>query len=201
MKKRSPYNQNSVIRGALRRAFARSPLVQEKMAESRREVPRYLKDGSLAKKPWVQRQCEVCLQWVGSTKITIDHIDPVIPVNGHAVRADGSQDWNEFIDRLWCDKSNLQRICDDCHNLKTNGERIARLLKQYNAELDVLERTVEIAKGSRDIVGASTNGYKDLLKQVNKYIAKKKTKGLESVVERARTLKEKITALKRSYDV
>ena len=117
--KKKTYNQNAVIRGALRRAFARSPLVQEKMSESRREIPKFNKDGNRSKKDSVQRQCEVCLEWTGSTKISIDHINPVISVDV------GFQDWNEFIERLWCDKHNLQRICDNCHN-KKNSTRASR---------------------------------------------------------------------------
>jgi 5-methylcytosine-specific restriction endonuclease McrA len=129
-KKKPPYNQNAAIRGALRRAFARSPIVTEVMQESRREVPRYNKDGSLSKKPWVQRQCQVCNQWVGSTKIVVDHKDPVISVDV------GFQDWNEFVVRLWCNRSNLQRICDPCHDVKTAKERFERM---YKAELDYLD--------------------------------------------------------------
>jgi hypothetical protein len=149
------------------------------MAESRREVPRYLKDGSRAKKNWVQRQCEVCYTWVGSTKIVVDHKEPVISVD------DGFQDWNVFVARLWCDKSNLQRICHECHNAKTQSERITRLVKQYGEELDTLEGIVNC-----DWVAYQIDP-KLLLKNINKYIAKKKTKGLEDVVQRAKTLKEK----------
>lgn len=185
MKKKPPYNQNAVIRGALRRAFARSPAVQEKMAESRREVPRYLKDGTRAKKDWVQRQCEVCKEWVGSTKLAIDHIDPVISVQ------DGFQDWNVFIDRLWCDKSNLQRICDTCHDSKTSKERISRLLKQYTEELDILENNIHI-----DIELRKTDTLKLHLNSLKKYIAKKKTTELQTIVDRARALKEKISRYK-----
>ncbi len=143
VKKKPPYNQNAVIRGALRRAFARSPLVVEKMQESRREVPRFNKDGTRAKKNWVQRQCEVCQNWVGSTKITIDHIDPVISVD------DGFQDWNEFVARLWCDKSNLQRICDDCHDKKTAKERFERM---YHNELTLLNDLTSGTGAPKDTV-------------------------------------------------
>lgn len=179
MKKKPKYNQNAIIRGALRRAFARSPAVQEKMAESRREVPRYLKDGTRAKKDWVQRQCEVCKEWVGSTKLAVDHIDPVVSVD------DGFQDWNIFVSRLWCDKSNLQRICDDCHNLKTQGERIARLLKQYTTELDAIE--LEIKSVKLQIFSSSL--FTTLRDKIKKYLSKKNTMGLESVVQRAKDLK------------
>jgi 5-methylcytosine-specific restriction endonuclease McrA len=173
MKKKFKYNQNSVIRGALRRIFARSPLVQEIRNESRREIPRQRKDGSRAKKDWVQRQCQVCLQWVGSSKITIDHIQPVVSIE------DGFQDWNEFVARLWCDKGNLQRLCDDCHTKKTAIERTSRLLKQYSEELAAIEKQMQ-----------QPYNYKEMSKTLTKYIAKKKITGLESIVERAKKLKE-----------
>lgn len=172
----TPYNQNSAIRGALRRAFARSPLVVEKMQESRREVPRYLKDGTRAKKNWVQRQCEVCGSWVGSTKISIDHKDPVVSVT------DGFVDWNEFIDRLWCPKDNLQRICDSCHDVKTQKERISRLTLQYNQELDDIE----------ELVKKGTISKKEALTSLKKYLAKKKTPGLKSIVQRASAIKDNL---------
>lgn len=172
------------IRGVNRRLFARSPLVREKLEESRQEFPRYKKDGSLAKKPWVKRQCEVCGSWVSSTKIAIDHIDPVVPPAGFPTHFDMWDRITMFLKRLWCDKSNLQRICDDCHDKKTYAERIARLLKQYTKELDELENIINL------------NAYQDikaLKKELSKYTAKKKTIGLESIVQRAQTLKDRIT--------
>jgi hypothetical protein len=171
------YNENAAIRGALRRVFARSPLVVEKVQESRREVPRYLKDGSRAKKDWVQRQCEVCSSWVGSTKISIDHKNPVVSVQ------DGFTDWNEFIARLWCSKENLQRICDSCHDQKTQVERISRLTLQYAKELDQLELDIK----------AKTVSKSEALKTLKKYIAKKKTSGLDPVVQRALKIKDLLT--------
>ncbi len=167
------------IRGANRRLFARSPLVIEKLNESRQEFPRYKKDGTLAKRPWVKRQCEVCSSWVSSTKIAIDHIDPVVPPEGFPPHFDIWDRITLFLKRLWCDKSNLQRICDDCHDKKTYAERIARLLKQYTEELNQLELS-------------PPSDLKLLKKQLAKYIAKKKTKGLEEIVERAKKLKEKL---------
>lgn len=175
-KKKSPYNQNSAIRGALRRAFARSPIVQEIMAESRREVPRYKKNGSLAKKPHVQRQCQVCDQWVGSSKISVDHIEPVVSVD------EGFIDWNAFVARLWCSKENLQRICDTCHDAKTYKEKIARLTVQYTRELDEIEKTL-----SGPI---STVIFSELKKVLKKYIDKKKTPELMPIAQRAMELKK-----------
>jgi 5-methylcytosine-specific restriction endonuclease McrA len=172
-KPRPKYNQSSVIRGALRRAFARSPLVLEIVHSSRREVPRYKKDGTRHKKNSVQRQCQVCFNWVSSSKIAVDHIVPVIDVDT------GFIDWNTFIDRLWCDKKNLQIICDSCHNKKTNNERIARLTKQYLQEIEDIALILK---------QEPTN--KDLIKRLNKYIAKRKVVGLESVVQKAQAIKD-----------
>lgn len=198
-KKQPPFNREFQIRGVNRRLFARSPFVREKLEESRKELPRYKKDGTLAKKPWVRRECEVCNQWVGSTHIVVDHIDPVVPADGFPAHFD---EWDRtllFLKRLWCDKTNLQRICDDCHDIKTTAERIVRLTEQYTKELDEFERTIRLAGGMRNLIGATTNGYATLLKSINKYVAKKKTIGLEPIVQRAQVLKQEILKLKKAY--
>lgn len=156
--------------------FSRSPVIREVMMKVRREVPKYNKDGSRAKKDSVQYKCNVCNTYVGSTHIAVDHITPVISVS------EGFIDFNTFIERLFCDVNNLQVICDPCHNLKTNSERISRLTKQYTEELDVLE----------DHINNSTLPPKEVEKQLKKYIAKKKTAGLSSVVQRACSLKNKL---------
>lgn len=173
-KKKPKYNKDAAIRGALRRAFARSPFIYEIVQESRREVPKYNKDGSLAKKPHVQRQCETCQSWVGSTKIAVDHIIPVVSVEN------GFQDWNEFMARLWCDRSNLQRICSTCHDVKTQIEKINRLVLKYTKELDALEKTY------------LTLDLKNVIKQLNKYISKKKSSGLLEIANRAASMKTTI---------
>ena len=145
----------------------------------RREVPKYNKDGSRAKKDAVQYRCNACGEWTKSSAVAVDHIAPVIDVKV------GFVDWNQFVDRLFCDASNLQVICDTCHNAKTQAERIARLLIQYTEELDTLESTYKI-----DWVAYQIDS-KLLLKNVKKYIAKKKSVGLSPIVERALELKNR----------
>ena len=125
-KKRPKYNQNAAIRGALRRAFSRSPIVREVLLEHRREIPKYRKDGSLCLKPAVQYKCNICTEWVGSTKVQVDHVSPVIPVN------ETFTSWDKFIERLFCTKDNLKPICKFCHDIKSLQER--RLRKQFLAE-------------------------------------------------------------------
>lgn len=131
-KKKKKFNENAAIRSAIRRVFSRSPLVIEVLEEGRRERPRYKKDGTLAKVPHVEYDCQSCGRWFKKKDIAVDHIDPVIHPDH------GFQDWNTFVDRLWCNKSNLQRLCNylvknkdlyggetSCHHQKTQAERIA----------------------------------------------------------------------------
>lgn len=199
-KERPPFNQEMSIRGVNRRLFARSPLVQEKLDESRQEFPRYKKDGTLAKKPWVKRQCEVCNQWVGSTKIAIDHIDPVVPPDGFPAHYDMWDRITLFLKRLWCEKSNLQRICDECHDKKTYKERIERLTKQYTLELDEIETLLKSFNGPHKVSDAVfATVVKDHKKILAKYIAKKKTPELAPIVQRALLLKDNL--LKGKYNV
>jgi len=178
-KKKPKFNQEMAIRGVNRRLFARGPLVREKLEESRQEFPKFKNDGTRAKKNWVKRQCESCNEWVGSTKISIDHRDPVVPPEGFPPHFDMWDRITLFLKRLWCDKSNLQRLCDTCHDKKTQEERIARLLKQYTEELNEIENNFsELSKDP-----------KTLKKVLSKYTAKKKSVGLQKIVERALILK------------
>jgi len=110
---------NAVVRGAIRRTFARAPVKQEVLKAVRKEFPKHRKDGSRAKKDAVCYLCNVCKKYVGSTKVSVDHIIPVVSPEGFV-------DWNTFVDRLYCGSENLQVICDDCHKAKTKEENRLR---------------------------------------------------------------------------
>lgn len=175
------------IRGVNRRLFARSPIVRKKLEESRKEAPRYKKDGSLAKKPQVLRQCEVCKNWVPATKISVDHIDPVVPPSGFPEHLDMWQRINMFMQRLWCDESNLQRICDDCHAKKTYKEKIDRLLIKYSKELEAIDQEINNNLENKEALAV-------LLSRVKKY-CNKKSQGLESIKNKACEIKNRIKTL------
>lgn len=147
-KKQPKWNSNAQFRGALRRAFAKSPSVRKKMDENRRESSRYNKDGSISKIKKVEFQCEICGNWFMRKHTAIDHVDPVInPETGFV-------DWNTFIERLDCDISNLQCICSytkkhedstkefgtySCHYKKTQEEasKLRELKDKLKNESDV----------------------------------------------------------------
>lgn len=126
-RKKKKWNENAVIRGALRRIFARSPVVQDKKLETRSEFPSFKKDGSEAKNPSVRYQCAICKRWFKSSDIAVDHISPVV--------LDGFKDWNTFIERLFCDKDNLQVLCSyKLKDIKLHGGEVSCHLKKTREE-------------------------------------------------------------------
>lgn len=130
------YNPVMAARQALRRAFSRAPIVVELMRENKRKVPRFTKDGSRHKVDAVEHLCNVCHLWkrsVKNSKVVIDHIKPVVDP------AIGFIDLNTYFDRLWCDRSNLQKICGDCHRQKTNAELFHRKFKEEQELVSRLE--------------------------------------------------------------
>lgn len=183
-KKRPPFNQEMAIRGANRRLFARSPLVREKQDESRQEFPRYKKDGTRAKKNWVKRQCEVCNEWVSSTQIQIDHIDPVVPKEGFSPSLDLWDRITIFLKRLWCDKSNLQRICTTCHKIKTDKEKLERMLEKDSIYISYVESKID------------TMNYENLHLCLKKFTTKKLLQYPEDLKNRVVLLKEKLNSIK-----
>lgn len=69
------------------------------------------KNGSPKKK--VLFTCAKCREAFDRKDVHVDHIDPV-----------GSfQNWDDYIERLFCPASNLQILCAPCHKRKTKEER------------------------------------------------------------------------------
>ena len=74
-------------------------------------------------------KCAGCGQIVPPTKkvkdkrtqnIFVDHIKPIIdPVKGFTT-------WDDFIENLFCEQDNLQLLCKDCHDAKSNYEKSLR---------------------------------------------------------------------------
>ena len=121
-----PKDRN-IIRGAIRRAFSRSDLhrrVLEKAAVEHSDPnrPRC--------KKWVR--CAICLIANPKWSSDVDHIDPVIPAN----KTFNDMTLDEFVDRCYCDESNLQVLCESCHNWKTNKEK--QLKKEFKNSIKPL---------------------------------------------------------------
>jgi 5-methylcytosine-specific restriction endonuclease McrA len=62
-------------------------------------------------------KCNACKEEFPAKDVAVDHkkavVDPKV----------GFVDWNTFIERLFCDKKNLQVLCHQCHKAKTLKEK------------------------------------------------------------------------------
>jgi len=82
-------------------------------------------------------QCAVCSKIVSTKEIKIDHIEPVVPINGFT-------NWDDLISRLFCEESGLQAICKDCHKIKTDKENSdRRRLKKEKAVLNYFKEKIK----------------------------------------------------------
>lgn len=177
----SPFNEDSVLRGAWRRAFRLFPQKKEVLEEGTRYVPRFNKDGSRSKIDSKEHHCQVCNQWVkasvgGKNNMEVDHIIPVIDVTDISGKV---KDWNVYKARLCCGKENLQRICGPCHDIKTDKESKFRQALKDTRDMDILEEKIKLASTIQE--------ERDLKKKFTRFLDKKKPAATR---ERAAALKE-----------
>jgi 5-methylcytosine-specific restriction endonuclease McrA len=100
----------SFIRSTLRQKSRWwKPITQCKL-ESRRPYK-----GPLKRQKF-EYQCNSCKQWFPEKKINVDHIIGAGSLNCGA-------DLPGFVERLFCEQDNLQVLCTDCHDHKTQLEK------------------------------------------------------------------------------
>jgi 5-methylcytosine-specific restriction endonuclease McrA len=61
-------------------------------------------------------QCNKCKKWYAEKEINVDHIVPAGSLNC-------ADDLPQFVERLFCEKDNLQVLCTGCHDKKTLKEK------------------------------------------------------------------------------
>lgn len=64
-------------------------------------------------------ECANCSELVEKTDGAMDHITPVIDL-------DGFTNWDDHINTLLCGDDNFQHLCKACHYIKTQEENITR---------------------------------------------------------------------------
>lgn len=125
-KKRTQNKFENGVLSCIRRSFSmNSPTYEQVMQAGRVEKDVYKKNGELSKKKEVWYSCILCENLVKDKDIRIDHIIPVIEIG--KTRKDYT--WDEIINRIDCDISNLQRLCTKCHDEKTADEKKRRSKK------------------------------------------------------------------------
>lgn len=105
--------ESGLIKGALRRVFSRSDL---RRAVLEATVVVYSDATRARVKRW--SRCEVCAQLVPTYLIEVDHKLPIIGLS------ETLEDltWDQVVDRIWCERENLQGICEPCHKQKSKDE-------------------------------------------------------------------------------
>lgn len=102
------FNLKSLIIAKLRRLWLFSPL--------RREA---LKGASKVGKNGTTYKCALTKKYFTKEMVTVDHIEPVVPVSGW----DG---WDGYINRLFCPLEGLQVLSKAAHEVKTKKENVCR---------------------------------------------------------------------------
>jgi hypothetical protein len=82
-----------------------------KEAELGRKINK--KSGKLA----MHYRCAKCKGEHTAKDVQVDHIEPVVNT------ATGFVSWDVYINRMFCEKHNLQVLCTICHKLKTKEEK------------------------------------------------------------------------------
>lgn len=103
----------------LRRGTMRFPPRNEALKAAKTEKKINASSGRLAQ----HYRCTSCLQEYTAKNVCVDHIEPVIPVNGTFTT------WDEYIERMFCSVENLQVLCSTCHDVKSKDERQQRKIK------------------------------------------------------------------------
>ena len=116
----SPKDRNA-LRGAIRRAFARSDLRESVMAAARIEHSDPAKPRC---KKWIR--CAECQKPAPEWSSQVDHIEPVIPVDSTFEE----MGLDKFATSCWCDPTKMQAICKGCHDVKTQREKDERIASQ-----------------------------------------------------------------------
>ena len=65
-------------------------------------------------------KCAHCRNLFVQKDVQVDHIAPVVDPRI------GFEGWDIFIDRMFCEKDNLQVLCKTCHSVKTQLEKKER---------------------------------------------------------------------------
>lgn len=113
----------SFVMSALR--GARWPLKYEALKKA------YVEDGinPVTGKRCKLHKCPECQQLFPQKEMRVDHRDPVVPINHdwpERPHAWLGYDWNELLQRLYCELDGLLAICKGCHDIKSAEERQLR---------------------------------------------------------------------------
>lgn len=94
---------------------------------NRREIKLLKKDGTPYKKTFFEHQCNKCKKWFRAKDITMDHVIPVVPPASKRQMSEAEEIGN-FVVSLLCYEDNWQKLCNKCHDIKSDHENKLRKL-------------------------------------------------------------------------
>lgn len=109
--------ERNLIKGAIRRVFSRSDIRRAVIGSC---IVMHTDTTRPRVKTWCL--CPSCKGFIPKSYMQVDHIKPIIGI----METLESLSWDEVVDRLWCEYTNLKAICTDCHLIKTKAENKAR---------------------------------------------------------------------------
>lgn len=144
--------EQSQIKGAMRKVFRFSPQMKEATERARVELPPKLKkDGTPGKVNQVFYKCAACGNLFKQADVRVDHIQPVVPL----YRKESDMSYDELARGIFCKVDNLQVLCNtklsklpkgekSCHAWKTQKENWIRdeYFKRYAGKNGFFQREV-----------------------------------------------------------
>lgn len=121
--------QKALFISALRKASYRWKPRQEAKLAARIDA----KDPAMPRLKY-KYKCAMCEQYFVDSQVVMDHIEPVVPVEGF--KNGMPFDANEYIERMLCPKENFNCLCASCHDLKTRIENEARYENKQKNKVD-----------------------------------------------------------------
>lgn len=106
---------NSFIKSALRSASVRWPPRYTALADAFVGSKINTKTGRMAK----HYKCNSCSGEFPLKEVQVNHILPVVPVEGFST-------WDDVISRMFCEQDGLEVLCVPCHKLRTAEENADR---------------------------------------------------------------------------
>lgn len=117
----------SFITSTLRGGFRRYPKKYEVLKEA--FVDKRLNEKT--KRVSSHYRCNKCKEVFPTKEVNVDHVNPIVPPST------GFTSWDDFINNLFCDKSNLQVLCSTCHTAKSAVENKLRKATNDNRKKSI----------------------------------------------------------------
>lgn len=119
-------NRKKWLVSQLRRLSMKWPPRNRVLKASRRELPRKIKkDGTPYKKANYEYRCNGCKNWFPNSKITMDHIKPVVDPKDVSIKTE-EEFVGKFAVSLLSYENNWQVLCKNCHDSKSQKENKIR---------------------------------------------------------------------------